>query len=164
MRSDRPSQIYHKTTTSQMDKIDNYIYIGDHNSAIDYETLKSFNIVHIHSLYQVEIDPNERQNFNQFSTPIPRGHNVNILQFISPSIRFIHECVQKKEKVLVHCKHGVNRSVSIVIAYYMATKGVSFFDALKIIRKRRRVNVKRDFEIQIDSIKSSLRSCLVDPN
>ena len=60
--------------------------------------------------------------------------DANILPYIDSSIRFLKKC---DDNVLVHCTAGVSRSVSIVVAYLMNEKNMSYEKAIDYVRKRR---------------------------
>ncbi|CAG9313560.1 unnamed protein product [Blepharisma stoltei] len=142
-----------------MHEIDEHICIGDYTSAEDYQTLKQHRITHIVELFAVPTPTEFRAAFTYCTTIVPRGKNYSILPAMQESLRFIHKVVSKGEKVLVHCKFGRNRSVSIVIAYYMAAKGWNYREALDfILKKRDCVRPKVFLKQQIESVHEELPS------
>jgi len=54
-------------------------------------------------------------------------------------IEFIEEAKQKGQKCIVHCKWGINRSVSVVIAYLMTKFDMSLTSAWRYVLARRPV-------------------------
>lgn len=51
---------------------------------------------------------------------------------------FTLSCYREKDsKVLVHCKMGISRSASVVIAYAMKAFNMSLDEALNLVKKKR---------------------------
>nr|CCA20778.1 hypothetical protein BRAFLDRAFT_247293 [Albugo laibachii Nc14]CCA23716.1 hypothetical protein BRAFLDRAFT_247293 [Albugo laibachii Nc14] len=63
--------------------------------------------------------------------------STDLKECIAFSIAFINRCVQADEKVLVHCSAGKSRSIAIVTAYLMHSRGIPFHKAYECIRSVR---------------------------
>ena len=62
----------------------------------------------------------------------------DIFPHLDAATEFIHESVEKKIPILVHCHAGISRSGSCVIAYMMKYGGIpEFFVALQFVKKQR---------------------------
>lgn len=61
----------------------------------------------------------------------------NILAHFDKAIEFINKAVTSGGRVLVHCFAGVSRSASTVIAYFMATRKMTFTEAYDYVKKKR---------------------------
>ena len=59
----------------------------------------------------------------------------NLLPYFDKAIEFINKAVSSGGRVLVHWFAGVSRSASVVIAYFMATRRMSFFEAFEYVKK-----------------------------
>jgi len=59
--------------------------------------------------------------------------------FWPEATEFIHSWVSREQPVLVHCRAGVSRSASVVIAYLMEYQGYSLHDAFFLTRSHRSV-------------------------
>lgn len=59
--------------------------------------------------------------------------------FIPEATEFIHSWVSREQAVLVHCRAGVSRSASVVIAYLMTYHNFSLHDAFFLVRSHRAV-------------------------
>lgn len=59
--------------------------------------------------------------------------------FWPEATEFIHSWLQQGKPVLVHCRAGVSRSGSTVLAYLVAQRGYSLHDAFRLVRNRRPV-------------------------
>jgi len=57
--------------------------------------------------------------------------------FFQEATEFIHSWVSREQPVLVHCRAGVSRSASVVMAYLMTCQGYSLHDAFFLVRSRR---------------------------
>eukprot|EP01006_Ploeotia_vitrea_P066796 TRINITY_DN95739_c0_g1_i1.p1 TRINITY_DN95739_c0_g1~~TRINITY_DN95739_c0_g1_i1.p1 ORF type:complete len:203 (+),score=18.72 TRINITY_DN95739_c0_g1_i1:26-610(+) len=63
----------------------------------------------------------------------------NMLQHYDEAEQFITSGIQAGGKVVVHCGAGVNRSVTLCVAYMVAHEGVNLMDAIIPIRHQRRI-------------------------
>lgn len=71
------------------------------------------------------------------------------MQYLSSCIRFIDES-RHYGNVLVHCRQGVSRSASVVLAYLMKTKHLSYDEAFAFVKARRpRVSPNSSFSKQL---------------
>eukprot|EP00927_Polykrikos_kofoidii_P056391 TRINITY_DN50513_c0_g1_i1.p1 TRINITY_DN50513_c0_g1~~TRINITY_DN50513_c0_g1_i1.p1 ORF type:complete len:393 (-),score=62.27 TRINITY_DN50513_c0_g1_i1:65-1243(-) len=59
--------------------------------------------------------------------------------YFPEATEFIHQWVSREQPVLVHCRAGVSRSASTVIAYLMDYHGYSLHDAFFLVRSHRSV-------------------------
>jgi len=59
--------------------------------------------------------------------------------FFSEATEFIHSWISHERPVLVHCRAGVSRSASVVIAYLMTYHKFSLHDAFFLVRSRRNI-------------------------
>lgn len=50
---------------------------------------------------------------------------------------FISESLENRENVLVHCRSGVSRSSTIVLAFLVLSMGMRLFDAFFLLRSKR---------------------------
>mmetsp|Transcript_9394 Transcript_9394/g.27923 ORF Transcript_9394/g.27923 Transcript_9394/m.27923 type:complete len:358 (+) Transcript_9394:125-1198(+) len=62
-----------------------------------------------------------------------------IEMFFAEATEFIHSWISREQPVLVHCRAGVSRSASIVIAYLMTYQGYSLHDAFFLVRSHRSI-------------------------
>lgn len=59
--------------------------------------------------------------------------------FFPEATEFIHSWMSREQPVLVHCRAGVSRSASCVIAYLMTYHQLSLHDAFFLVRSRRNI-------------------------
>lgn len=63
-----------------------------------------------------------------------KGFNQENLQ---RAMDFIDEGYENDEKILIHCKKGKNRSVSLLVAYLILKFGMSWKEAFEQVQKKR---------------------------
>lgn len=82
---------------------------------------------------------------------ITEQRTTQITQYIDEACNFIDECLtQKHGTIIVHCLAGVNRSVSLVIAYLMKRDKISFQEAFdRVFSKRNIINPSEVFIKQL---------------
>ena len=62
--------------------------------------------------------------------------NSKIYSYLDPTSLFIENALNNKGRVLVHCALGMSRSPSIVIAYLIKYKKMTFYEALNLVQKK----------------------------
>jgi len=84
-------------------------------------------------------------------------------EVLSQIVKWIHEKVGKGRKILVHCNLGRGRS-ALVVAAYLVSNGLRPEEAMRIIKKRRRVTFINDRQrkalLEFANKTSSTSQCL----
>lgn len=138
-----------------LDYIIDNIYLGNWDDSTSEPKLKNNDIRCMLTLTQMSHTSTEKNMFNRLGInqkhiQIQDSMDTNIIPHIDTSIQFIKDC---SGNVLVHCYAGISRSVSIVIAYLMKEKKMSYWQALKYVRNRRHIaNPNPSFVQQLNSI------------
>ena len=76
----------------------------------------------------------------------------NILEHLEPALNFIDDCLLAPDggHILVHCAAGVSRSATVVIAYLMTRKHLTYSAALELVKSNRPVvNPNIGFALQL---------------
>lgn len=126
--------------SGHLDRIIDNIFLGNWADSTDEQKLKHNNIKCILTLNKDNVHTEKNRNmFDRLGirheyVQIQDSLDANILPYIDSSIRFLKKC---DDNVLVHCTAGVSRSVSIVVAYLMNEKNMSYEKAIDYVRKRR---------------------------
>ncbi len=123
--------------TASYDCVYENIYIGNYASALQKDDLKQIGITHIlvSGKNLKEMFPNE---FLYKTIPLYDSEYTKLDIYLEKSNIFIEEG-NSKGKILVHCGHGVSRSVSLVVAFMIYTKGIPYSKAISLIKSKRAI-------------------------
>jgi hypothetical protein len=69
--------------------------------------------------------------------PVTDSLDENLLPFLESAIDFVDQGVQQQCATLIHCRGGVSRSASVVIAYIMRKQQLTYNLALAFVKSRR---------------------------
>ncbi|ODM91974.1 Protein phosphatase Slingshot [Orchesella cincta] len=84
-----------------------------------------------------EIDNFFPDMFRYMNIPVIDNEETDLLRYFNDSYRFISQALKEDKNVLVHCKMGISRSATIVIAYVMKTRNWDLPRSLEHVKKRR---------------------------
>jgi protein-tyrosine phosphatase len=119
-----------------MHKITEYLYIGSLNDVLKLPLgSKKFSL--IISLCNSSKYP-EFKHIPVIHIDIEDSEDVNIYKYFSYTNSLI-ERAKEDGNVLVHCRAGISRSVSIVLAYMMKTYRMSLDEAIHHVKNIRRI-------------------------
>ncbi len=144
-----------QTKYNDMDEIIENIYLGNIDSAENIEKLKELNIKKVLTLLEgFWPEYKESDNITHKIIKIVDYSSENIIKYFGECLNFI----KGEEKILVHCWAGSSRSATIVIAYLMWIKKMSFNDALNFVREKREiVYPKPGFQEQLELFEKELK-------
>nr|XP_057919489.1 protein phosphatase Slingshot homolog 3 [Doryrhamphus excisus]XP_057919490.1 protein phosphatase Slingshot homolog 3 [Doryrhamphus excisus] len=128
-------------TMAQMDKpskIFDYLYLGSEWNAANFEELQKNNIGYILNVTR-EIDNFFPESFTYMNIRVYDVEATDLLSHWTDTYNFINSARKSGQAVLVHCKMGVSRSASTVIAYAMKQQRWSLDVALAYVRDRRSI-------------------------
>uniref|UniRef100_A0A671NXL9 Protein phosphatase Slingshot homolog 1 n=2 Tax=Sinocyclocheilus anshuiensis TaxID=1608454 RepID=A0A671NXL9_9TELE len=126
-------------TMAQMDKpsrILDYLYLGSEWNAANFEELQKNNVGYILNV-TMEIDNFFPESFTYMNIRVYDVEATDLLSHWNNTYMFISEARKSGQAILVHCKMGVSRSASTVIAYLMKQQGWTLDQALNHMRERR---------------------------
>jgi protein-tyrosine phosphatase len=116
-----------------MDKIIDGLWLGGY---IDADILVNYGFTHILSIIEKEPEY-DLSIFKIKWISIEDSANVKIEKYFDECNEFIHQSITNGGKVYVHCQKGLSRSPTIVIAYLMNKRNLSFDDALGYVSSKR---------------------------
>ena len=121
---------------NDMDEITDNIYLGDVFAANQVDNLKLLGIKKVLSIInRYELSYKKYDNIIHKTFFVNDIEQANIIKYFGECLNFI----KGDEKILVHCAVGASRSATIVIAYLMWNKKMSYEDALKFVQEKRSV-------------------------
>ena len=120
-------------------EIDKGLFLGSQEAARRGEILDAHGIKNVLQLVEVPPVISLESRINFLKLPIRGGKNTDIQPILQQSLRFIFNSVSTDQNILVHCKWGKNRSASIMIAFIMASKSLTFFEAERFVRSKRSI-------------------------
>ena len=138
-------------------KIDEGLYLGSIATAANKPALKDCNITHILTVAG-RIPPAHPNDFVYKIIDVVDRDDEDLKQYFNECFDFIDEAKRHDGGVLVHCFAGRSRSVTIVVAYLMKTRGMSFFEALQHVRSiRPAAGPNQGFICQLEDFEKSLQ-------
>ena len=139
--------------------IPNFLYISSYNATKNLELLEKNKITHIINC-AADFCENVFEQENKFTylSFYLKDHVLeNIECIFYECIKFIESVKEKGGRVLVHCIQGISRSVSIVMAYIIFTKKVSYDKAFNLVQSKREISSPNfGFSIQLQNFYTRL--------
>ncbi|CAI4232023.1 unnamed protein product [Auanema sp. JU1783] len=114
-----------------------HLYLGNAETARNMDLLETYGIHHIINVTSNlpnEMEDDERFNYLRISVDDNSSHNL--IQFFPEAIRFINSAESSGDACLVHCLAGISRSVTVCLAYLMATRRCTLEDAYDVVLRR----------------------------
>ena len=108
------------------------LFLGDWNCARNISCLRSLGVSHILCVAQFPHPyPSE---FTYLSVPIRDADHEQIIDHFSSACNFIRDAMESQHgRILVHCRAGVSRSVSVVAAYIIWKFRLNWKSALDLV-------------------------------
>lgn len=95
--------------------------------------------------------------FDYFNVRVYDDEKTNLLKHWDNTFRYISQAKNDGSKVLVHCKMGVSRSASVVIAYAMKAYDWTFSEALDHVKTQRNcIKPNKNFLTQLETYQGML--------
>lgn len=123
---DKPSQIFP------------FLYLGTEWNASNWDELRQNSVGHIVNVTK-EVDNFFPGLFYYVKIRVSDEESAELLRHWDTTFRFIQQAKENNSAVLVHCKKGISRSSSTVIAYAMKEYGWSVDQALDYVKEIRNI-------------------------
>lgn len=127
------------TIMGQLDaptEIFEHVYLGSEWNASNLEELQRNGVRHILNVTR-EIDNFFPGMFDYLNIRVYDDEKTDLLKHWDNTFKYINKARNEGSKVLVHCKMGISRSASVVIAYAMKAFNWNFDKALKHVKTKR---------------------------
>jgi protein phosphatase slingshot len=124
---------------SHPSKIYNWLYLGSFSNACDINELK-INKINIILNCASECHNNKLpKDIQEMHLKIKDLENFKIIDYFEEANEFINNCKMKGAVLLVHCKFGISRSASFIIAYLIKYNKLTLEEALKFVKEKRSI-------------------------
>lgn len=140
-----------------IDFIYDKICVGNYAAALDKDILEKFNISHIIIAGKDMIDL-YRDKFTYKILPLYDSPYLKLRKYFKDVNLFINDFQSKfKEEgndkihnLLIHCGSGISRSVSFAVAYFIEEKGMTYEEAMRLVKSKRKIsNPNNGFEKEL---------------
>ncbi|XP_058444938.1 protein phosphatase Slingshot isoform X2 [Malaya genurostris] len=143
----------------QMDaptEIFEHVYLGSEWNASNLEELQRNGVRHILNVTR-EIDNFFPGTFDYFNVRVYDDEKTDLLKHWDNTFKYISRARMEGSKVLVHCKMGISRSASVVIAYAMKANNWDFDQALRHVKEKRScIKPNKNFIMQLETYQGML--------
>ena len=115
-----------------------WLYLGDYMNANNNEELKFLNIKYIlNCAFEIKIS-NIPSGIKYLKLDLIDSPEMNIVQYFEEAFAFIESARKNNDNILIHCKLGRSRSVSILIAYMIRYYNFNVKKAMEFIKAKRK--------------------------
>jgi protein phosphatase slingshot len=134
------------------------LFLGTEWNASNYDSLQTDRITHILNISS-EIDNFFPDNFKYLNIRVRDVDETDLLKEFDRTNKFIQEAREQGTGCLVHCKMGVSRSASCVIAYLMKEFNWSLEQTFQFTKQKRNcINPNEGFKQQLLTYESILNA------
>jgi protein-tyrosine phosphatase len=113
------------------------LFIGNCQGAANLELLTNLNIKRVIQFHDSNPTPHFPGRFNYLTYALPNHNSTRLLSVFRTALPFLRQGVEQGESVFVHCNRGASRSGSVIIAYLMASRDLSYEEAKEVARRAR---------------------------
>jgi dual specificity phosphatase 12 len=125
----------------QMQEIVPGLWLGNVQAAEDEQNLHNKKISHILSVFSKYLpDSNSagKPRYHRLILPLHDNHTELLIEHFPTTNEFIRQALDSKGKVLVHCKQGISRSATVVLAFLLRYGfAASVAEAFDLVRQKR---------------------------
>mmetsp|Transcript_848 Transcript_848/g.1974 ORF Transcript_848/g.1974 Transcript_848/m.1974 type:complete len:165 (-) Transcript_848:2936-3430(-) len=134
-------------------QVEPYLYVGNKIGARDLDLLTRVGVRRVVQIQDVETRPFFPGQFNYLTFHLYDEDFEDIGALLSRSLPFIHQGIALQQPVFVHCDAGVSRSGSVIVAYLMASRDLTYQEALRQAKLARGcISPNKGFRRQIEEI------------
>ncbi|XP_063630009.1 uncharacterized protein LOC134801406 [Cydia splendana] len=115
------------------------LYLSNIKAAQDINVLRHLNITHVLTIeaHRIPKSTFAASNINNLFIKAYDTSQTNLMPYFPMSNAFIEEALTSGGNVLVHCRFGVSRSATLVIAYLMQKYNMNYDQAFEYVKSKR---------------------------
>ncbi|KAJ6582324.1 protein-tyrosine phosphatase-like protein [Mycena capillaripes] len=114
------------------------LYLGSMAAVHDLDLLREHHITHLVQVLEVPWMPQSADaGFACHRIDIEDRSSAALQPHLAAACDYIRAALERGDNVLVHCQQGVSRSASIVIAYLIRDRSMTYDTAYNLVRRRR---------------------------
>ncbi|XP_064601172.1 dual specificity protein phosphatase 3-like [Liolophura sinensis] len=140
------------------------IIISEEGIARNISVLRRLKVTHVLNAahgpqeFQVNTDPATytKARIKFLGVDAMDFQNFQLAPFFEEAAEFISDAVKSGGQVLVHCRQGISRSATLVLAYLMLKEGMRARDAVRAVRDKRNICPNDGFLQQICDLDQQL--------
>ena len=122
-----------KFNQTKLYEINSNLFMSGYHSAKDLDALRRHGITHVVNLTAQHCE-NFHADFVSYSNfKLSDNSNFDLTPYFEEITQLIQQKIYEGKKVLVHCKMGVSRAPSLVIAYLIRKTNMKFKDAFDYV-------------------------------
>lgn len=154
-----PSGGYYVLPTDPYNEVYPDIFIGDAPTALCTGMLNRLGITHVvnaaegkeknHGYVNTSAAFYEHAGIRYLGIPALDMQSFKLEPYFEEAADFIHAAISSKGKVLVHCRQGISRSSTLVLAYLMLKRQMTVQQAVKRVRAQREIIPNKGFLQQL---------------
>ena len=119
-------------------EIFDWLFLGTFANACDIKELRRMKINYILNVAIECKNNNLPKDIKELHLEIPDYELFELYDYFDESNEFINKCKSEGGKMLIHCKYGISRSASFIIAYLIKEMKYTTDYALKFISEKRK--------------------------
>ena len=118
-------------------EIFNWLYLGTFSNACDIKELRRMKINYILNVANECINKKLPKDIKELHLKIKDFDGFEVYNYFDEANEYINKCKTEGSRLLVHCKLGISRSASFIIAYLIKYNNMSVEEALEFVKQKR---------------------------